>query len=267
MNTEIRDILNWTIAQTREAGKLALDLYRAGAKIEKKADNTLVTNIDRAVEAHIRNRIGDDFPSFNVYGEEEGMDEGISPDAPLWAIDPVDGTANMAHGLPIWCISVGLIVKGVPTVGVIYAPLLGVLYSAGLGLGAERNGMALPHLGIGGISDDEDLYACCSASARQMDFSGMNGRIRVPGSAALNLCWAADGTFTGAQGIGVQLYDVAAGNCIARETGCETRWWKGNTTWSASEMMVNGKRQDALMTAPPATLDYLQTVLRKNANQ
>lgn len=259
--TDRHHILDWTIRMTREAGELALRLFHEGAQVERKADTTLVTNIDRTVESFIRDEIGREFPGHNMYGEEEGLDEGVSPDAPLWAIDPVDGTANMAHGLPIWCVSVGLVENGVPTVGAIYAPMLRELHAGARGIGATLNGQPLPVLPEGGELDTEDLYACCSTSTRRVDFTRMKGRPRIPGSAALNLCWTADGRFAGGQGMGTDLYDVAAGICIANEVGCATRWLSNGAEWEPKDMIEGGRRPDALITATPARLEYLFRVL------
>ena len=259
---ERQEILDWTVELSHECGKRAVALFHKGMAIEKKADTTLVTNIDRAIESFIRDAIGDRFPGHGMFGEEEGMDTGIDPDAPLWAIDPIDGTANMAHGLPLWCISIGLIMDNVPVVGVVHAPMLNETHAGALGLGATRNGVPLPMLSADVVMPDkEDLYACCSTSVRRADFGRMPSRIRIPGSAAMNLCWTADGRFIGGQGIGTDLYDVAAGICIAHEVGGETRWLSGGEAWTAAGMIQSGRRPDALVTASRSLMPlYLREI-------
>ena len=113
-------------------------------------------------------------------------------------------------------------------------------------------------LAPGGPTAWEETYAVCSTSVRVLDFSQMPCRLRVLGSAALEVCWTAAGHLRGCHVIGASLYDVVAGICCAREVGAQVGWLSGQD-WSARAMAAEGARAgDALITAPPATLAYVR---------
>jgi len=252
------ETLAWATALTTEAGRMASEMLARGTSIHQKADGTTVTDIDRDVERFLRERIADRFPEHAILGEEYGHEAGADAEAPLWALDPIDGTTNLANGLPVWCVSVGLIIGSEPVVGVVCAPPLNQLYAGAKGYGATRNGQPLPLLPPGGPTTWEDTYSICTTSARTMDFSRVPARLRIYGSAALELCWVANGWFKGAQSMGTTLYDVAAGLCIAREVGAIVGWLSGNA-FDARDLVRRGRRtHDALLTAAPATLAFLR---------
>lgn len=252
---DLTETLAFTKAMAAEASARAVHLVRRAFTSDRKADGSVVTSVDTAIERFLRETITARFPGHALLGEEYGW-EGVQ-DAPLWAIDPIDGTTNLANGLPLWGISVGLVVGDAPVLGVVAFPLLGETYIAARGCGAFRNEAPLAPLPPGGMTDWEDTYAVCSTSARTRDFSRIPIRLRVLGSAALELCWTAAGRVRGCQSIGTSLYDVAAGICIAREVGAVTQWLTGEA-WSASDMARRSQREEVLLTAPPATLAFLQ---------
>jgi myo-inositol-1(or 4)-monophosphatase len=259
--SEWAETLTWTTALTAEAGRMASEMLARGTTIHQKADGSTVTDIDRDVERFLREQIAARFPGHAILGEEYGYDARGNDDAPLWALDPIDGTTNLANGLPVWCVSVGLIVGREPVVGVICAPPQNQMYAAAKGCGATLNDQPLPILPPGGPTTWEDTYSVCATSARTMDFSRVPARLRVYGSSALELCWLASGWFKAAQSIGATLYDVAAGLCIAREAGAEAGWLSGDP-FDARQMVHRGKHEhDALLCAPPATLAFLRCSL------
>lgn len=261
MSLNLAETLAWTVDLTTRAAEMAVARASQGMTVAKKVDGSVVTDIDHAVERFLRDAITDRFPDHAILGEEYGHDARPDADAPLWAIDPIDGTVNLANGLPHWGVSVGLILQDVPALGVVVFPLLGETFAGAAGLGATRNGVALPPLSPGGPTDWEDAYAICSTSVRRADFSRMPCRLRVLGSAALEVCWVATGQLRGAQVIGVSLYDIAAGVCLAREVGATVGWLSGEV-WSPRGMAAEGKREnDVLITAPPATLDFVRANL------
>jgi myo-inositol-1(or 4)-monophosphatase len=250
----------WAEELAEDAAGQALAMLGQGTVVHQKSDGTVVTDIDRAIERFLRSEIAARFPDHAILGEEYGY-EGPQ-DVPLWALDPIDGTVNLANGLPHWGISVGLIADGEPVVGVASFPALGETYSAAKGLGATRNGEPLSQLPPGGPTTWEDAYAVCSTSVRAIDFADVPARIRVYGSAALECCWAAAGFAQGCQSIGVSVYDIAAGLCVGFEVGTRTAWLSGDA-WSADAMARTGPRKDdVLLTAPPQTLEFLGSRLR-----
>src|SRR5258706_2089837 len=104
-----------------------------------KGRHDVVTEMDREVERFIRSALASRFPHDSIIGEEEGGGAGDH----LWLIDPIDGTANYARGLPRYCVSIGYLERGVPTLGAIYDPSHDWLYSAATGEGAWRDGERL----------------------------------------------------------------------------------------------------------------------------
>ncbi|GAB4453201.1 MAG: inositol monophosphatase family protein [Armatimonadaceae bacterium] len=254
------EVQEWTEQITRQAADRAMHLLDAGTKVSRKTDGTLVTEIDREIERFLRDAISARYPDHAILGEEYGY-QGTT-DAPLWAIDPIDGTVNLANGVPHWGVSVGLIADGEPVVGVVAFPLLGEFYSGAKGNGATRNGVPLSPLPSGGPTTWDQTYAICSFSVRAIDFSHVPVRPRVNGSAALDVCWTAAGFVAGCQSIGVSLYDVAAGICLAKEMGADVGWLSGED-WSALDLLQQGKREnDVLLIAPPATLAFLRENVR-----
>lgn len=265
---ELSDLLPWAIALTTEAADRAVKRLQGDYAIHRKVDGTVVTDIDREIERYLRAEITARFPKHAIFGEEYGYDRDATPsDAPLWAVDPIDGTVNLANGFPLWCVSVGLVVAGEPVLGVVICPQIGETFAGAKGSGATLNGIPLSALPGGGPTTFDDAYGICSASVRRVDFTDVPVRTRILGSAALDVCWVAAGRLKGCQSIGVSLYDVAAGLCLCREVGASVEWLAEREPWSAVEMANNGKREnDVLITAPLATLAFLRERLRFRPN-
>ena len=136
-------------AIAREAGALLLQYFHQGLKIEYKGDADLVTAADRAAETLIRERISQQFPSHDVLGEEQGLNDQGSDYR--WYVDPLDGTTNFAHGYPVFCVSMALEhglcerqERGRRIAGVVYDPTRDELFTAEQGRGAHLNGKADP---------------------------------------------------------------------------------------------------------------------------
>src|SRR5579859_4804176 len=119
-------------AIAREAGSLLLQYFHQGLKIEYKGEADLVTAADRASEALIRERISKQFPSHDVLGEEQGLNDRGSEYR--WYVDPLDGTTNFAHGFPVFCVSMALEHRsgeeGSRIAGVVYDPTRDELFVA-----------------------------------------------------------------------------------------------------------------------------------------
>ncbi len=253
---DLAETLQFTRELVTEAAARALKMAQFGLAVDMKADGSVVTDVDRSIERFLRDAITARYPGHAILGEEFGFD-GAAANVPLWALDPIDGTTNLANGLPQWCVSVGLVIEDTPVVGVVAAPVLGEIHSGARGLGAARNDAPLPPLSSGGPTGWEDTYAICSTSARVLRFDRVPARLRVLGSAALELCWTAAGRLCGCQSIGTSLYDVAAGVCFAGEVGAVTQWRDG-ARWSPMEMARQGASNRLLLTAPTATLTFLR---------
>ena len=153
------DRLAFAQALGREAGVMAHRGFgRSAATLKGRHD--ILTAMDAEVERFIRRSIAERFPGDAVIGEEEGGADGER----LWIIDPIDGTANYARGIPHYCVSIGYLEHGVPTLGVIHDPSHDALYAAALGRGAWRNDERLA------VSPCDDLGAAtveCGWSTRR----------------------------------------------------------------------------------------------------
>jgi myo-inositol-1(or 4)-monophosphatase len=211
----------------REAGALVLAGYRSRPTVDRKASYAdLVTEFDLASERLIRRRFGELTPDVPVVGEEEG---GRIGDGPTWVCDPIDGTVNFASGHPFFAISLGLLQGGVPLLGVVLAPALQVEWHGALGSGAFRNGQPCAVSGNASLADalvatgispvmrrhghpEDNLAAFTRVTPEVRD-------IRRCGSAALDLCLVADGTYDAYWERRLAAWDVAAGAALVLAAG------------------------------------------------
>ncbi len=214
-------------AIAREAGQLALR-YRAAPEtldIALKGPQDFVTEADRAVERLIGARLRAAFPGDAILGEEYGA-SGSLQDAPvIWAVDPIDGTANFAAGRPDWCVSIGALVGGYPTLGVIHQPVIDDLSVARAGQGATRNGVPIAVRNCTALADSTVCFEY-SVGTDIGAYLGLlephlraGGEFRRNGSAAVSLAQVAAGVLHGFVELHLNLYDVLAGIVLVREAG------------------------------------------------
>ena len=207
-------------ALARDAGKLA---HRAfGTSVTSmKGRHDVVTEMDREVERFIRSAIAKRFPQDAIIGEEDGGSAG----AHQWLIDPIDGTANYARGLPRYCVSIGYLERGVPTIGAIYDPSHDWLYSAATGEGAWRDGA---RISVSQVAEMAAATVECGWSTRRTtdDYIALLSRvmaagcaIRRAGSGALGLVDVATGSSEAYCELHINAWDCAAGIVIVREAG------------------------------------------------
>ena len=210
------------------AGEVQLSRFGTDMRVDKKGAIDLVTEIDIQIEREFRAMIADRFPDHVVLGEEfaSSGDREATP-AFCWVFDPVDGTTNYAHGLPIFCSSLALEIDGEIVVGAVYDPTRRELFTAERGQGAWLNGAPLRvstadalidsllvtgfHYGI--QRDPEELVGLFR------EFISRSRAVRRLGSAALDMCYVAAGRFDGYWESKIQPWDVAAGALIVTEAG------------------------------------------------
>jgi myo-inositol-1(or 4)-monophosphatase len=211
----------------REAG----DILRTGIKqsktIQYKGTIDLVTEFDHRSEAYLLSEIHRRFPDHRVVSEESGGLDG-GPCC-VWYVDPLDGTVNFAHGIPIFSVSIAYAENGQVKTGVVYDPIQDECFSAELGSGAWLNGQPIH------VAQAVDLDHSLLVTGFRYDirtnpqnnlaeyarFALLSQGVRRLGSAALDLSYVAAGRFDGYWELHIQPWDVAAGALIAREAGAK----------------------------------------------
>jgi myo-inositol-1(or 4)-monophosphatase len=232
--------LEFAAALGREAGRLAHSAFGQSAA-SQKGRHDIVTAMDGAVERHIRAAIARRYPGDAVLGEEEGGETGER----VWVIDPIDGTANYARGIPHYCISIGYLELGVPTVGVLYDPSHDWLYAAARGEGAWRDG---ERLRVSACADISTATVECGWSTRRptADYVALVDRvmnagcaIRRAGSGALGLADVAAGRVEAYCELHINAWDCAAGIVLVREAGGFTNdFFAGNGLASGNPLIA-----------------------------
>lgn len=204
-----------------ETGQRLLSL--AGRRTAStKADGTLVTPSDMESDARLRAAILARYPSHGVLSEETARV--YRGEAWCWVVDPIDGTTNFDHGLPIWGVLLALLHNGYPVLGVADFPALGEQYWAAAGQGAWLNearihAAALPRAADGGPRiAPTDLFACCTRTLKH-GAPRVPMKLRVPGCTGYDLALVARGACLGSLDLSVRAWDVAAVWPLLRESG------------------------------------------------
>lgn len=216
--------LHTAIRAAREAARIQLSHLDGDLQIDtKSSDIDIVTQVDRECETRIREVLQGDYPDHTVLGEEQGQ---AGSGRFRWIVDPLDGTVNYAHGFPFFCVSIALEVDGAVVVGVVYDGRADELFTAVRGRGAYLNGRPLhvsaetaPRralLATGFAYTENTQHRNVEVFARMLP---LVRSIRRPGAAALDLCSVAAGRFDGFWEMGLNAWDVAAGNLIVQEAG------------------------------------------------
>jgi myo-inositol-1(or 4)-monophosphatase len=227
-------------------------------QIEKKGAIDLVTQIDREVEEMFRALIARRFPAHTVLAEEFVSAADRENEAEYcWVFDPVDGTTNYAHGLPIFCSACSLERNGEPIVAAIYDPSRRELFTAERGLGAWLNGVPL-HVSKAGTLIDSLLctgfpYSVQNDSGYLLglfgDFIGRARAVRRLGSAAIDLAYVAAGRFDGFWEVKLNAWDISAGALIIDEAGGQVSTLDGRPFNSRLGEIVasNGRIHDEMV--------------------
>jgi myo-inositol-1(or 4)-monophosphatase len=210
------------------AGEAQMARFGGDLRIDKKGAIDLVTEMDLEIERAFRAMIAERFPSHAVLGEEfeESGDRAARPRF-CWVLDPIDGTTNYAHGLPIFCASLALEIDGVAVVGAVYDPNRRELFTAEKDHGAWLNGVPLRVSSAAQLLNSLLVtgfhYDIHRDSAELIELFGefisRARAVRRLGSAALDLCYVAAGRFDAFWEHKLQPWDVAAGALIVQEAG------------------------------------------------
>ena len=220
-------MLTTAVKAARKAGSL---ITRASFDIDKltvrsKRQNDFVSEVDDAAEDAIISTLRDAYPSHGFLAEESG--EKDSEAEYIWVIDPLDGTTNFLHGFPQYCVSIGLMRRGVPQHAVVYDPNRNELFTASKGAGAYLNDRRLRVSRVEKLQDALIGTGFPFKEQAHMDeyLRGMRNLMRMcqgirrPGAAALDLAYVAAGRTDAFWEIGLSPWDMVAGALLVREAG------------------------------------------------
>lgn len=229
MSLNLHPMANVAVKAARAAGSIinraALDIE--SVRVSQKKANDFVTEVDHAAEAAIIETLLTAYPGHGILAEESGAQYGAQDSEYIWIIDPLDGTTNFIHGLPVYCVSIALSVRGKIEQAVVYDPTRNDLFTATKGRGAFLNDRRIrvskrTQLKESLVStgfpyrhgDDFDQYLVMMG-----DVMRKTAGLRRPGAAALDLAYVAAGYTDAFFEKGLQPWDVAAGSLLVTEAG------------------------------------------------
>jgi myo-inositol-1(or 4)-monophosphatase len=249
--------LKATLIQATEAAGEVLKTYFNGTfeVTSKGTINDLVTEVDKKAEAVIIQTIKAAFPDHYILSEEAGA---LAQDSPYkWIIDPIDGTVNFAHGIPLCCVSIGLEFNGEMILGAVYNPFMQEFFFAQKGFGATLNDKKIS------VSKKDSLETACLVTGFPYNWADLTPNpleifarfieqgvpVRRLGSAAIDLCWVAAGRFDGFYEQHLSAWDTAAGFLIVQEAGGKVTDYTGQPYSPHQPRIIatNGLLHDALL--------------------
>ena len=218
------------------AGQMLSENFGREQAVRFKGEVDLVTEVDERAERVIREVLLGAFPAYGVLGEEGGWSRGGGGEGARWIVDPLDGTTNYAHGLPLFCVYIALERSGEVVLGVVHDPTAEETYAAESGGGAELNGRPLrvsdtgepirALVGSGLPYEREHLPAALELFGR---LAALTQGTRRLGSVALALCYVAAGRLDGYYERGPKAsWDVAAGALLVEEAGGRVTDYRGD---------------------------------------
>jgi myo-inositol-1(or 4)-monophosphatase len=236
--------LKVALAAAKKAGIVFKANFGKPKRVSLKGDDprNFVTEIDKRLEKFIKAEIHKNFPSHNILGEESGLSDFKSHNGFRWYIDPVDGTTNYIHGMPMCCISIGLWDSEGPLVSVVYSPALNYLFTASRGKGAYLNGIKVKISNktelinsYGGFGWGRDVN---KATANFPKLIKILNKIRTLGSSAIELCFVGCGIYDFHVQAKINIWDFAAAVLIVTEAGGKVADWQGNKPTPESHSLI-----------------------------
>lgn len=250
-------MLTIAIEAAKEAGKFLKYSVGRVKNIEMKQgeERNLVSEIDKGSEERIINIIKRRYPSHAILAEESGASNSSSDYK--WVIDPLDGTTNFLHGLPVFCVTIGIEYKGEIVAGVVYDPNLDELFTAEKGSGAFLNGKRMKVTSASKLIDSllvtgfpyDIAQNPDNAIGHFVNFLVEGQGLRRLGSAALDLSYVAAGRFDGFWEVNLNPWDMAAGVLFVREAGGKVTDFVGgeSTIYKKQVLATNGIIHDAML--------------------
>jgi myo-inositol-1(or 4)-monophosphatase len=228
----------------RQAGTILREGYNKAHHVEYKGVIDLVTEVDRQSESFLLGEVQRDFPAHHIISEESGVIRGNEDH--VWYIDPLDGTVNYAHHVPIFSVSIAYASRGTLSLGAVYDPLRDEMFSAERGKGAQLNGKPLR------VSSTDELqksllvtgfpYDTWNTAQDNFDnfvhFAKLTQGVRRLGSAALDLSYVGAGRFDGFWELSLKPWDVAAGGLICEEAGARVTNIRGEADYLSTPQSI-----------------------------
>jgi myo-inositol-1(or 4)-monophosphatase len=228
----------------RAAGEILYAGYQREHQVRYKGVIDLVTEVDHQSEAYLIGQIKSRFSEHHILAEESGETTGDKDH--VWYIDPLDGTVNYAHRVPIFSVSIAYASRGTVKLAAVYDPMRSEMFLAERGKGASLNGKSI------GASDVNELQKSLLVTGFPYDawntpldnfgnfvkFAKLTQGVRRLGSAALDCCYAGAGRFDGFWELSLHSWDVAAGGLIAEEAGARVTNVKGGPDYISSPQSI-----------------------------
>ncbi len=228
----------------RNAGAILRDGYNKNHQVEYKGVIDLVTEVDRQSEEFLIQAILNQFPDHYILAEESGGVDGN--DEHIWYLDPLDGTVNYAHNIPIFCVSIAYAHKRKMKLAAVYDPMRDEMFTAERGRGAWLNGERLQASGTHELERSllvtgfpYDMWDTSNDNLADFGrFAKLTQGVRRLGSAALDLCYVSAGRFDGYWERSLKPWDVAAGGLIAEEAGANVTNVNGGSNYLSPPLSV-----------------------------
>jgi myo-inositol-1(or 4)-monophosphatase len=250
------DDVAFAVELARRAGGVLMDHYERLERIDHKSARDVVTEADHLSEALIIEAIHERYPDDAILAEETGEHHAVAGEAPtsgrgrVWIVDPLDGTVNYANGIPMFCVSIALVVDGRPAVGVILDPTRNEVFTATSDGPAFLDGRPV-RASVKEALTDFVISMALNGRAAVTRTRNVRKAIRIPrsmGSAALALAYVSNGRFDAfIQQGGLSTWDVAAAGLIAERGGATVTAMDGGPWFDVGR----ATRTIGLLAAPP----------------
>jgi myo-inositol-1(or 4)-monophosphatase len=247
------------------AGEILRAGYEREHQVKYKGVIDLVTEVDHQSEAYLIGEIQKRFPDHYILAEESGETTGDKDH--IWYIDPLDGTVNYAHHIPIFCVSIAYASRGIVMLGAVYDPLRDEMFTAERSKGAFLNNRPIQPSTTTGLQKSLLVtgFPYDTWNTKQDNFYNFEklGRltqgVRRFGSAALDACYVGTGRFDGFWELSLKPWDVAAAGLVAEEAGARVTNMDGQPDYISTPQSI--------ICATPGIYDELHKVLKQETNQ